>query len=119
MSVTATVTSYVKFGGDQESDLIFTSGSLANSPAISELVNIIAGDTMRDVPSIEDFVVHGLMIIPPSGNIVETILKGDLADIGIRLSASQTSVIHFGAAVPSTIVLTAGDIIAGLRLVWF
>lgn len=119
MSITATVTTYIRFGEDQESELIYNSGPLVDSMRIQDLVTLLTGDNTLTVPVIVGFVVHGVAIIPPNANVVEPILKGDIGDIGLLLSASQVSVIHFGAVVPASIILVVGADIDGLRLVWF
>lgn len=118
MSVTAVVTNYVKFSGDQQNEIVISSGELINSPAIQELVSLVTGNNTVTVPDVEDFVTHGLEIIPPELNDVEITLKGVNADTGITLSASQATVLQFGSAPPSNIVLNVSDDVA-VRLIWF
>lgn len=119
MSITAGITNYVRFSGDQESELIYTSGSLANSPAMQQLVSLIDGNNTISVPSIEDFVVHGVVIVPPTANDNQLTLKGVNGDTGIALSALQPTILQFGDTVPTSFVLFIEGEIDGLRLVWF
>ena len=119
MSVIASVKNYVTFTGDQENELVFASGSLTDSPCIQELVTLASGDNTIDVPSVNDFTVHGLAIVPPTLNVVEPVLKGVNGDTGISLSATQVSVLQFGATPPASIVLNASVEVAGFRLIWF
>ncbi len=119
MSITAVVKNYVKFSGDQESELIFGSNSLADSPAMQELATLAIGNNTITVPDVEDFTVHGVIIIPPAANTEQPTIKGVNGDTGFALSASQVSVLQFGDTVPASFVLNVAAEIVGLRLVWF
>ena len=119
MSITAGVTNYVRFTGDQESELIFTSGLLANSPAMQQLVSLVDGNNTISVPSVDDFDVHGVVIVPPTANENQLTLKGVDGDTGVILSALLPTILQFGDTVPSSFVLFIEGEIAGLRLVWF
>lgn len=119
MSITATVKNYIHFEGDQESEIILGSGPLINSADVQQLVTLLNGDNTITIPVVVGFVIHGVAIIPPHANVVEPILKGDLGDVGITISASQASVIQFGATVPAAIYFEVPADIIGLRLVWF
>lgn len=119
MSITATVTQHIVFSGDQLSELIWNSGELADSPCLQELITLAIGDNTIDVPSVEDFTVHGVALVPPSANTIEPVLKGAAADTGITISASGVSVVQLGATPPASIVLEVDEELVGLRLVWF
>ena len=120
MSITAVVRNYVNFAGDQENNLVYSSGELADSPAIQELLALSSGDNVITVPDIDDFTVHGIAIVPPALNTVEPVLKAETTDAtGITLSATQVSIFQFGTTPPSEIVLVASTNAAGFRLVWF
>lgn len=118
MSVTAVVTNYVKYSGDQENDQVFASGDLENSPAVQSLVTLAAGNNSISVPDVDDFVTHGLVIVPPSLNDEEITIKGIGADTGISLSASEASCIQFGTP-PASIVLSVTNEVVGVKLIWF
>jgi hypothetical protein len=119
VSITAVVTNYIQFSGDQESEAIYGSGNLANSPAVQQLANLVDGNNTITVPSVEDFVVHGVAIVPPAGNTNQLTLKGASGDTGVLLSATDVSMLQFGDTVPTEIILFIEGIIDGLRLVWF
>jgi len=119
VSITAAVKNYVHFSGDQESALIFNSGSLTNSPKVDELVTLNTGDNELAVPSVDGFTVHGVVINPPSGNSEGITLKGAALDTGIALSASLPTILQFGATPPASIFVSVADDVVGLRLVWF
>lgn len=116
--ITAVVVSHIIFSGDQQSEFVWGSGSLINSPAFSELVTLPIGDNEVPVPLVEGFVYHGVAIVPPNANVTEPVLKGATGEVGIPLSASHASVIQLGAN-PVSLILGVDDEIVGLRLVWF
>lgn len=119
MSITAVLKNYVKFSGDQESELVYTSGDLTDSPCIQELVSLSIGNNTVNIPDVDAFTVHGLAIVPPSLNAVEPILKGVGGDTGITLSATQVSVVMLGSTPPASIVINVAAEVIGLRLIWF
>jgi hypothetical protein len=117
--ITAVVRQFLHFTGDQQSELIWDSGNLEDSPYMNQLVNLITGDNEIDVPVIEDFVVHGVAIVPPVPNITQLVLKGAALDTGLSLSATQVSLLQFGETVPTSIFLEVDADVDALRLVWF
>lgn len=119
MSITAGATNYIRFSGDQASELIYATGALADSPAMQELATLAIGNNTITVPDTDDFTVHGVVIIPPSANDIDPTLKGVNGDTGISLSAVHASVIQFGETVPASFVLNVSAEVVGLRLVWF
>lgn len=119
MSISVTVTNYIKFSGDQESELVFATPELEDSPAQQQIVTLAAGDNTITLPDVEGFTVHGLAIVPPEANDVEIVLMGAVSDTGIDLSETNVSVFQFSSTLPASIVLNASDELVGLRLVWF
>lgn len=119
MSISATVKNYIKFSGDQESELIFSSGVLPDSPAIQELVTLAVGDNEIDVPSVDDFTVHGVVLVPPTANTEQMTLKGAGADTGLSISANRPTLLQFGDSVPASLFFEVAAEIVGLRLIWF
>lgn len=119
MSITADVTIYVKFSGDDNHEYIFDSGALPNSPADVDLITLAIGDNVVTVPLVTGFTAHGVVIIPPDGNTEEILLKGNIADTGLALSASRVTVIPFGAVPAVDFALTVSVAVSGVRLIWF
>lgn len=117
--ITAAITSYVKFSGDLNQENAFPSGDLANSPGITNLVELAIGDNVIPVPDVIGFTVHGLVIVPPDVSVEEITLRGDALDTGIVLSSSGVSVLRFGATPPTDITLSVAAVVSGLRLIWF
>lgn len=120
MSTTAVSRNYVSFVGDENYDAVYSSGDLSDSPAMSQLVNLVAATDLEvEVPDVTDFDTHGVMIVPPNGNVEEITLKGAALDTGVVLSATKSSMISFGTTPPTSIFLLAADEVDGLRLIWF
>lgn len=119
MSITAEVLNSIKFTGDQESELIYDTGELTDSPCYQQIVTLASGNNSISVPDVDDFTVHGLAIVPPSLNEVEPVLKGVNGDTGLTLSATEVSIVQFGATPPASIVLNVSEEVAGFRLIWF
>lgn len=123
MSIECSVTHHIVYSGDQELELIYNSGTLEGSTYVQQFQTYAAGDNTISVPGVSpditDYIVHGLVIVPPAANTVEPVLKGNALDTGIALSANRATVIHFGATPPTVVVLTLPSAINGLRLVWF
>jgi hypothetical protein len=119
VSTTANVKNYVRFSGDQDSELLYSSGDLYNSPAMSELVSLAIGDNEIEVPNVDDFVVHGVVIQPPSSNSEGITLMGAGGDTGIPISASLPTILQFGDTAPASIYLSVAAEVTGLRVIWF
>lgn len=120
MSTTAVARNYVSFTGEINDDNVFSSGDLADSPASNQMVSLLGlTDNEIEVPDMDGFDTHGVMIVPPDGNINEITLKGIAGDTGVVLSATKQSLINFGVAPPASIFLYSGGSINGLRLIWF
>jgi hypothetical protein len=120
MSTTAVSRNYISFVGDENYDAIYSSGDLDDSPAMSQLVSLEAATNLEvSVPDVTDFDTHGVLIVPPNGNVEEVTLKGAALDTGIALSATKSSSIFFGATPPASIFLYATEAVDGLRLIWF
>ena len=119
MSTTASIKNYVNFTGDLDQEVILDSGSLTDSVAIQNLISLDSGNNEITVPDVEDYTVHGVVIVPPALNEVEPVIKGVAGDTGITLSATQASVWQFGATPPASIVISVAEAVAGFRLIWF
>lgn len=119
MSITAVVRNYITFTGDEESEIVINSGALADSPCMNELKTLTTGNNTITLPLVTDFTVHGVVILPPTGNTIQPTVKGVNGDTGFAISESKASVIQFGTTLPLTFVLNVSAGIAGIRLVWF
>lgn len=119
MSITAVVKNYVTFTGDEDSELVVSSGTLSDSPCMNELKTLTTGNNTITLPVVTGFTVHGVVIIPPTGNTIQPTLKGVNGDTGFAINGSRASVINFGTTLPLTFVLNVSAGIAGVRLVWF
>lgn len=117
--ISAVVRNYIEFSGDQEAGLVYNSGALANSPCLQQLTDLPVGETEVLVPAFSDLIVHGVAIVPPSGNVTSPVIKGAAGDLGIAINASRATVIQFGEVVPGSLTFEVDVEILGLRLVWF
>ena len=61
----------------------------------------------------------GLLMIPPSGNAVALIIKGEAGDLGIPVSPNQPTFIPFPESPPDTIVVNAASDIDDLTTFLF
>ena len=119
MSITALVRNYISFSGDQDSEFIFTTPELEDSPAQQQVISLSLGANTITLPSVTGFTVHGLAIVPPATDAGLVTLKGVAGDTGILLSSTGVSVIQFGTTLPASIVLSAAAAVTGWRLIWF
>jgi hypothetical protein len=119
VSISALVRNYISFSGDQESDLIFATSELEDSPAQQQVVTLSIGANTITLPDVDGFTVHGLVIVPPATDAGLVTLKGVAGDTGILLSSTGASVIQFGETLPASIVLSAAAEVNGWRLIWF
>lgn len=119
MAKTATIYTTYKCAGDGESDTyVGSTFTNVNSPGQQSYVNLSSGDnTLTPPPS--TVAAKGLLIIPPSTNVVAVTLKGNAADTGIALRPNDETKLLFPDAGPGTIILNAASAIAGVRLIWY
>lgn len=120
MSTTAVATNFVALTGDENYDTVYSSGEMADSIASNQMVSLLGlTDNEIEVPDMDGFDTHGVLIVPPNGNVNEITLKGAALDTGIALSATKPSMFLFGTTPPASIFLYSGGSINGLRLLWF
>jgi hypothetical protein len=120
MSTNAVAINVVQLTGDENYDVTYSSGDLPDSIASNQMVVLLGlTDNEIEVPDQDGFDTHGVMIIPPNGNVNPMTLKGAALDTGVELSATKPSTILFGVTPPASIFLYSGGSINGLRLLWF
>lgn len=117
MAVNAARTITVNLTGDVILDKIFAAAENEASPGAVSILELAAGANTITVPLSTGIVVKGATIIPPADNEESIILKGVAGDTGITISMTDPTSIAFETA-PASFVLTAGDVIPGLRIVW-
>lgn len=90
------------------------------SPCAIDFIALASGDNTIIQPY---GTVNALTICPPSTNVdtddtdvVNLILKGDAADVGIPLHPTDPSSIALGTT--PTIIIHADGILAGVKLIW-
>lgn len=119
MSITANAKVYIKFDGDQASEVIYSSGELSDSPNLSDLKTLAIGNNEIVVPTVDDFTVHGVLLVPPVANTDQLTLKGIAGDTGVQISANQPTLLQFGDTLPASLFVSVAAEVVGLRLIWF
>ena len=116
MAVTSTRTTTITYDGDVEGTQILSAASNAASPGMVEIVTLSSGFNQIDKPA-GGSAPKALTIVPPAGNSTSITLKGVTGDTGIRLHDTDPTTVAFDSSV-SSIGLTAGASITGVRLFW-
>lgn len=118
MAVTSSGYIAVQLTGDTELTDQFDVASNSASPGGESIYTLASGANTITLPT-GGATVKGLIIRPPSGNTQTLTLKGVTGDTGIPLHLTDPSYIRLNsAALPASVVLTAGDTITGLRILW-
>lgn len=89
----------------------------AASPADLGIQSLSSGFNEITVPSSTGVTVTAVTIIPPTGNTSSITLKGVTGDTGIALHVTDPTTIAIASSV-TTIGLTAGAAIQGVRFIW-
>lgn len=105
----------ITYTGDIQLANAFEAAANAASPGAITTHDLVAGANTITVPT--NATVKGATIVPPSDNVETLVLKGVSGDTGISISPTDPTSIGFGTA-PVSFVLTAGDDIEGLRILW-
>lgn len=113
MSVASTRSIDVTFTGDVTGTQTHEAADSAASPGQIEVKTLAAAFAAHAVPT----GATALTLIPPAGNANTLTLKGVTGDTGIRLHNTDPSSIAIDPSV-TTIGLTAGGIITGVRFIW-
>lgn len=113
MTVTANRTVVVNLTGDVELSDNFDAAENLASPGAVELLNLSSGfNTITVRPT-----ATAVTIIPPALNTTSITLKGVTGDTGIRIHNTDPTTIALHSTV-TTIGLTAGAAITGVRFLW-
>lgn len=116
MAVTSTRTITITYDGDTEGTQILSAASNPASPGSVEIVTLASGFNEIEKPA-GGTTVRAVTIVPPAGNTETITLKGITGDTGIQLHDTDPTTIAIDSSV-SSIGLTAGAIITGVRLFW-
>ena len=116
MSVLAKRTQTIVFSGDLDETRDIPAANNGSSPAEEIVTTLLSGANTITAPA-SGTTPTALTIIPPVGNTQTITLKGVTGDTGVALHPTDPTVIAL-AATFTTLVLTAGGGIAGVRLIW-
>lgn len=117
MSVASNVTLQIEFSGDVAFSQPFSALENVASPGENLIQGFTTGDNTISAPQVSGIVTTGVTIIPPSGNTIAMILKGNALDIGIPLHLTNPSYIPLDTTFVS-LILTTTDDINGVRIIW-
>lgn len=115
------VSSVRKITIDYSEDLVasfeFPAAENEDSPGVIQLIDLALGANTITVPT-GGSTPTGVTIIPPDGNTVIITLKKVAGDIGIALGLTDPTSFSFDSTTFTSFVLSAADVVEGLRLVW-
>lgn len=116
MSTTSNRQVSVTFTEDLNITLAFDATENTDSPGVVQLYDLTSGANTITLPPATPV---SATIIPPSDNTETITLKGVSGDTGIQLHPTDPTVLTFDPdSLPASFVLTVGDDISGLRIVW-
>jgi len=116
MATTALRTITITYSGDVSGTETLSAASNAASPGSIEIKTLSSGFNSISVPT-GGTTVTACTIVPPTGNTTSIIVKGITGDTGIRIHNTDPTTIAIDSSV-TTIGLTAGAGITGVRLYW-
>ena len=114
MAVRSKRSQTIVFSGDVTGTELTSAADNVTSPGQLEVKNLASGANTISVPGIQPTAVT---IIPPAANAVTMTLKGVTGDTGIALHLTDPTTIALASSVTS-FVITAGNTLNGLRLIW-
>lgn len=116
MAVNGTVTITIKRTGDLNNQDTVAAPANASASGAQSLLTLSSGFNSISVPTGGSTPTEAI-IQPPAGNTQSITLKGITGDTGIVLHKTRPTVIALDSS-QSTIGLTAGGTITGLRIFW-
>lgn len=118
-----TATAYLRVDAntDQQIATIYDAEMFnANSPVMIQSLALASGANTINAttcPALAN--AGGVILIPPAGNTIAITLKGVTGDTGLTLSLTAPALLPFPVSPQSSFVITAANIIAGFRLLFF
>lgn len=116
MATTSNVNVVISYSGDVDAVEVLSDGANAASPAAISIVTLSSGFNSISVPT-GGSTVTSVAIVPPAGNTQTLILKGLTGDTGVGLHPTNVTKIALVSGA-TTIGITAGGTVTGLRLFW-
>lgn len=117
MSISSTRSVQIEFSGDTTLQVIQSALQNDTSSGEVNLFTLAAGDNSIDPPVVSGITVVGVMIIPPAGNTILMVLKGDPGDVGIPLHLTDPTSLALDSTFIGLIINAASEIV-GVRFVW-
>ncbi len=117
MSITSSRIVQIQFSGDVTSEIIQSALDNIVSPAEPVITTLSIGNNTISPPVVSGIIVTGLTIIPPAGNVNIITMKGVAGDSGIPLHVTDPTSLALDAGF-SSLVLSVGIAVVGVRLIW-
>lgn len=119
MAVSSTRAVTVTFSGALSGSFVFNAATNANAPGDIDVFTLSPGANVIAFPT-GGTVVQAATIIPPAGNTNSITVKGTTADVGVAIHKTDPTTIALDTTTTTqtSIVLTVGSTISGLRVVW-
>jgi len=117
MAVTASRKTTIVYTGDVTGTEVIEAADSEASPGAVTFQALASGFNSITVPSSTGVTVTSVTIKPPTGNTTTITLKGVTGDTGVALHPSDPTTIGIASTV-TTIGLTAGAAIQGVRFFW-
>ncbi len=118
MPITTAYAIKLNFSQELKYNQTFESAPNVNASAGISKVVLLPGDNViyNSALTAQIHPIVGLLFVPPTGNVVPIILKGDPADIGIRLHPTNPTLISVDPDVFVALYLNAASTVTGLIL---
>ena len=116
MSTNATRVTTITFTGDVTGVQTVSAAANAASPGQIDIINLASGANTLTAPT-GGTTPKCLIIIPPPGNTQTLTLKGVTGDTGVAMHLTDPTLVSL-AGTFTTLCLTAGGVVIGVRLIW-
>lgn len=119
MAVASTRAVTITYAGSLVGSFVFNAANNANAPGDIDVFTLASGNNTIPFPT-GGTVVQAATIIPPAGNTNTITVKGTNADTGVAIHKTDptTLALDTTTTTQTSIVLTVGSTISGLRIVW-
>lgn len=110
----------VQFSGVLDTSII--QAALENPISVGKqyIIDLVDGDNTISVPVLTGLICTAVTIIPPSGNTIAMILKGDTGDVGINMNLVDPTSLAIADDVTEIIITldSDGETITGVIIIF-
>lgn len=116
MAATAKRKITLTYFGDVVGEEVINAADNNASPAQIQIVTLAIGDNVITAPT-GGATAKACTVMKPSANVVAIKIKGNAADVGVRLHNTDPDVISIDPTT-ATLILNAAAQVVGVRLFW-